>query len=257
MSGPLAGLHALITGAGRGIGAAITRTLADAGADVTLLGRSRADLERLAAELPAVRTSCQAADVADAESVRAAIAAARNALGPIAILVNNAGQAQSAPLGGTNDALWHALLAVNLTGTFLCMRECLPDMVKAGFGRIVNIASTAGLVGYPYVSAYCASKHGVIGLTRAAALETARRNVTINAVCPGYTDTDLVRTAVANISAKTGRGAEEALAELVAHNPQRRLIAPAEVAATVLWLCLKSSGSVTGQSIAVAGGEVM
>ncbi|HEY1315119.1 MAG TPA: SDR family NAD(P)-dependent oxidoreductase, partial [Steroidobacteraceae bacterium] len=165
MSAPLAGLHALITGAGRGIGAAITRTLADAGADVSLLGRSRPDLERLAGELPAVRSSCQAADVADGESVRAAVAAARNALGPIAILVNNAGQAHSAPLGGTSDALWHSVLAVNLTGTFLCMRECLPDMVKAGFGRIVNIASTAGLVGYPYVSAYCASKHGVIGLT--------------------------------------------------------------------------------------------
>jgi NAD(P)-dependent dehydrogenase (short-subunit alcohol dehydrogenase family) len=257
MTAPLTGLHALITGAGRGIGATIARTLAAAGADITLVGRSRGDLESVAAELSAVRSCCQVADVSQTESVRAAVAAARAALGPVTVLVNNAGQAQSGPLSATSDALWQAMLSVNLTGTFLCMRECLPDMVKAGFGRIVNIASTAGLVGYPYVSAYCASKHGVIGLTRAAALETARRGVTVNAVCPGYTDTDLVRTAVANITAKTGRGEQQALAELVSHNPQGRLVTPAEVAETVRWLCLRSSGSVTGQSIAVAGGEVM
>jgi NAD(P)-dependent dehydrogenase (short-subunit alcohol dehydrogenase family) len=254
---PLTGLHALVTGAGRGIGAAIARALADAGADITLLGRSRADLENVAAQLGAVRRCCQAADVADRESIRTAVAAARTAIGPITVLVNNAGQALSAPLGATGDALWQSMLAVNLTGTFLCMRECLPDMLKSGFGRIVNIASTAGLAGYPYVSAYCASKHGVIGLTRAAALETARRNVTVNAVCPGYTDTDLVRSAAANISAKTGRGEQEALAELISHNPQGRLVTPEEVADTVRWLCLRSSGSLTGQSIAVAGGEVM
>jgi NAD(P)-dependent dehydrogenase (short-subunit alcohol dehydrogenase family) len=250
-------LHALVTGAGRGIGAAIVRSLAGAGADITLLGRSGSDLESVAAELGAVRRSCQVADITDAESVRAAAAAARAALGPITVLVNNAGQALSGPLGGTSDAQWHAMLSVNLTGTFLCMRECLPDMLKAGFGRIVNVASTAGLVGYPYVSAYCASKHGVIGLTRAVALETARRNVTVNAVCPGYTDTDLVRSAVANITAKTGRTDQEALAELVSNNPQGRLVTPEEVADTVRWLCLRSSASVTGQSVAVAGGEVM
>jgi NAD(P)-dependent dehydrogenase (short-subunit alcohol dehydrogenase family) len=185
------------------------------------------------------------------------VAAARAALGPVALLINNAGQASSAPLGATSDALWDSMLAVNLTGTFICMRECLPDMLQSGFGRIVNIASTAGVVGYPYVSAYCASKHGVIGLTRAAALETARRGVTVNAVCPGYTDTDLVRGAIANITAKTGRDEQQALAELVLHNPQRRLITPDEVAQSVRWLCLRSSGSVTGQSICVAGGEVM
>jgi NAD(P)-dependent dehydrogenase (short-subunit alcohol dehydrogenase family) len=254
---PLTGLHALVTGAGRGIGAAIVRSLASAGADITLVGRSRSDLENVAAPLDAVRRCCQVADVADAESIRTAVAAARMAIGPITVLVNNAGQALSAPLGATDDALWQSMIAVNLTGTFLCMRECLPDMLKSGFGRIVNIASTAGLVGYPYVSAYCASKHGVIGLTRAAALETARRNVTVNAVCPGYTDTDLVRSAVANISAKTGRGEQEALADLISHNPQGRLVTPEEVADTVRWLCLRSTGSITGQSIAVAGGEVM
>jgi NAD(P)-dependent dehydrogenase (short-subunit alcohol dehydrogenase family) len=254
---PLAGLHALVTGAGRGIGSAIARTLAHAGAAVTLLGRSRADLDAVAADLGNARAGCQVADVSDVDAVRAAVAAARAELGPVTVLINNAGQAQSAALGKTSDALWHSTLAVNLTGTFYCMRECLPDMMKAGFGRIVNIASTAGLTGYPYVSAYCASKHGVIGLTRAVALETARHPITVNAVCPGYTDTDVVRNAIANICAKTGRSESEALAELVSHNPQARLVTPQEVADTVLWLCLPGSQSVTGQSIAVAGGEVM
>ena len=257
MTAPLTGLHALVTGAGRGIGAAIARSLAGAGADITLLGRSAPDLEAVASELVAVRRSCQIADVSDPQAVRAAVAAARAAIGPITVLVNNAGQALSAPLGTTSDVLWQSMLSVNLTGTFLSMRECLPDMLQAKFGRIVNIASTAGMVGYPYVSAYCASKHGVIGLTRAVALETARRNVTVNAVCPGYTDTDLVRAAVANISAKTGRGESEALAELTSHNPQGRLVTPEEVADTVRWLCLPSTASITGQSVAVAGGEVM
>jgi NAD(P)-dependent dehydrogenase (short-subunit alcohol dehydrogenase family) len=257
VTAPLAGLHALVTGAGRGIGAAIARSLAGAGADVTLLGRSRSGLESVAAELGSVRRSCQVADISDPDSVRVAAAAARAAIGPITLLINNAGQAVSAPLGNTSDAHWHSMLAVNLTGTFLCMRECLPDMLKAGFGRIVNVASTAGLVGYPYVSAYCASKHGVIGLTRAVSLEVARRHVTVNAVCPGYTDTDLVRDTVANITAKTGRTEQQALAALVLHNPQGRLVTPEEVADTVRWLCLRSSGSITGQSVAVAGGEVM
>jgi NAD(P)-dependent dehydrogenase (short-subunit alcohol dehydrogenase family) len=234
----------------------VAQSLAHSGASVTLLGRSRSDLTAAAAELSNVRSSCQVADVSDVDAVRAALAAARALLGPVAVLINNAGQAQSASLGKTSDALWHSTLAVNLTGTFYCMRECLPDMVKAGFGRIVNIASTAGVVGYPYVSAYCASKHGVIGLTRAVALETARHPITVNAVCPGYTDTDVVRNAIANICAKTGRSEAAALAELVAHNPQGRLVTPQEVADTVLWLCLPGSQSVTGQSIAVAGGEV-
>jgi NAD(P)-dependent dehydrogenase (short-subunit alcohol dehydrogenase family) len=171
--------------------------------------------------------------------------------------VNNAGQAESAPLAKTDLALWQRMLAVNLTGAFLCAREALPEMTARGAGRIVNVASTAGLVGYAYVAAYCAAKHGVVGLTRAAALECAKTGVTVNAVCPGYTETDLVATAVANIVAKTGKSEAEARAALVARNPQARMVQPEEVAGAVLWLCLPASSSVTGQAIAVAGGEVM
>jgi NAD(P)-dependent dehydrogenase (short-subunit alcohol dehydrogenase family) len=148
------------------------------------------------------------------------------------------------------------MLAVNLTGTYHCVHEALPAMLARRAGRIVNVASTAGLVGYAYCAAYCAAKHGVVGLTRALALELATRNITVNAVCPGYTDTDIVRDALANIQAKTGRSAAEATAALVATNPQQRLVRPEEVANAVLWLCLPGSDSITGQSIAVAGGEV-
>jgi NAD(P)-dependent dehydrogenase (short-subunit alcohol dehydrogenase family) len=257
MAGILSGHHALVTGASRGIGAAIARELAGAGAALTLLGRSRATLQATAASFNGARSSCQEADITNVESVRASIAAARAVFGPVTVLVNNAGEASSAPLGKTSDAAWASLLAVNLSGTFYCMRECLPDMLEAKSGRIVNIASTAGLTGYRYAGAYCAAKHGVIGLTRAIALETANSNVTVNAVCPGFTDTDIVRDAVARISAKTGRSEAQALAELVSHNPQGRLITPEEVAKTVLWLCSPASASITGQSIAVAGGEVM
>jgi NAD(P)-dependent dehydrogenase (short-subunit alcohol dehydrogenase family) len=254
----LAGQHAVVTGGGRGIGAAIARALAHAGATVSVLGR---DAARLAAQVEALGGAAQAqavgVDVADEGSVRAALAAVRERFGRVDILVNNAGQAESAPLARTDLALWQRMLAVNLTGTFLCTREALGEMTKRGSGRIVNVASTAGLVGYGYVSAYCAAKHGVIGLTRAAALETAKTGVTVNAVCPGYTETDIVRDAVANIVKKAGKTEAEARAALVARNPQGRMIQPDEVAAAVLWLCLPDSGSITGQAIAIAGGEVM
>ena len=153
--------------------------------------------------------------------------------------------------------MWQRVIGVDLTGAFLCTRQVLRDMVNAGQGRVVNVASTAGLTGYPYVAAYCAAKHGVIGLTRALAREVARTGVTVNAVCPGYTDTEIVATTLTNIVAKTGRSREQALADIVAHNPQGRLITPEEVADAVAWLCLPSSASITGQSILVAGGELM
>jgi NAD(P)-dependent dehydrogenase (short-subunit alcohol dehydrogenase family) len=257
-SRPLKDRHALVTGAGRGIGAAIAIGLARIGAKVTLLGRTESALVATAAEIAKITESrAVVADVSDAGAVRRAFAQAREALGPVHVLVNNAGQAASAPFQKTDDALWQALLSVNLTGTYHCIREALPDMLKADFGRIVNVASTAGLIGYAYTAAYAASKHGVVGLTRALALELAGKSITVNAVCPGFTDTAIVRDAIATIHAKTGRTEEEALAALVAHNPQKRLIRAEEVAHTVAWLCAPGTESVTGQSIAIAGGEVM
>jgi 3-hydroxybutyrate dehydrogenase len=255
----LHGRHALVTGAGRGIGAAVARALARAGAAVTLAGRHRDALDALAADLQAhgARAHVVSMDVTDEAAVHAGCADAEAALGAIDILVNNAGAAESAPLSRMDRAHWDRMLGVNLTGVFLCCRAVLPGMLDRKFGRIVNIASTAGLRGYAYVAAYTAAKHGVIGLTRALALETARRGITVNAVCPGYTETDMLERTIANIQAKTGRSAGEARAELQRSNPQDRLIQPEEVAAAVLWLCGPGTDSVTGQSIAVAGGEVM
>jgi NAD(P)-dependent dehydrogenase (short-subunit alcohol dehydrogenase family) len=254
----LVGRHAVVTGGGRGIGAEIARALVEQGAAVTLMGRNAATLEDEAARLrPLGRVHCQAVDLADPESTKAAFASAAKALGPVTILINNAGQAVSAPISKTDLALWNQMLAVNLTGTYLGIQAVLPGMLQAGWGRIVNIASTAALKGYPYVAAYCAAKHGVLGLTRALALELAKKPVTVNAVCPGYTETDIVREALANIQAKTGRSEAEARAELVKQNPQGRLVQPAEVANAVLWLCQPGSESITGQAISVAGGETM
>lgn len=261
MSASLAGQFAVVTGAGRGIGAAVALALAREGASVALLGRDVTRLEQSAQlisnQYPGSANLCVAADVADEASVTQAFAQIRARFDHIDILVNNAGQAASAPLARTTFAQWQQMLAVNLTGTFLCTREALPAMMKRGSGRVVNIASTAGLVGYAYVSAYAAAKHGVIGLTRSLALEAAKSGVTVNAVCPGYTETDIVLDAVANIVSKTGKSEAEARAALVAVNPQGRMVQPDEVARTVLWLCGPGSESITGQAIAIAGGEVM
>ncbi len=257
---PLAGRHAVVTGGGRGIGAAIAEMLAKMGADITVMGRNRQNLEERAGTIAAahgVRTAAEAVDLAEPEAIETAFTGAVQRLGPPHILVNNAGVALAAPFHRTDLALWNQVMAVDLTAAFLCTKQVLQGMIDGGFGRVVNVASTAGLTGFPYVSAYCAAKHGMIGLTRSLAREVATKPVTINAVCPGYTETDIVGDALDNIVKKTGRSRDDALAELVSHNPQGRLIKPREVAETVAWLCLPSSASITGQSILVAGGELM
>ena len=255
---PLRDAHALVTGGSRGIGAAIADALAHAGAAVTILGRDAARLDEHAALLRGGGATVQAlaCDVTDDAQVAATFRKAARRLGPIGILVNNAGTAESAPAHETTRALWDRMLAVNLTATYVCTVQVLPGMVAAGHGRIVNVASTAGLRGYRTMSAYCAAKHAVIGYTRAVALETAAQGVTVNAVCPGYTDTDLTETAVDNLVHALGDTREEARARIVRIIPRGTMTSPAEVADAVAWLCAPSSGAITGIALPVAGGEV-
>ncbi len=250
----LAGRHALVTGANRGIGAAIAQRLAADGARVTLLVRTRDSADAVLATLPA-GTVVVEADVGRAPQVIHACEAAA-AVAPVDILVNNAGAAESAKFLDSDDALFERMLTVNLYGSVMTTRALLPGMLERRFGRVVNIASTAGLTGYPYVTAYVAAKHAVVGLTRALAREVATKGVTVNAVCPGYTDTDLVAQSVERIVTSSGRSAEQARAALVSANPQGRLITPGEIASAVAWLCGNDAGSVTGQAIAIDGGEL-
>jgi NAD(P)-dependent dehydrogenase (short-subunit alcohol dehydrogenase family) len=250
--------HVFVTGAGTGIGAAIGRACVEAGARVSLAGRRRDPLVKLQASFGEGRARAVADfDVTEEGKVQAGVATARSAFGPIDILVNNAGAAPSAPFMKTDLATWNEALAVNLTGSYLVTKEVVPDMIAKRAGRVINIASTAGLVGYAYVSAYVAAKHGLIGLTRSLALEFAHVGITVNAVCPGYTQTPLFERAVDNVAAKTRCSREEARAALVASNPQGQLVTPGEVADAVLWLVSESAHSITGQAIAIAGGEVM
>lgn len=243
--------HAFVTGGSSGIGLAIAKALAGSGARVTIGSRNLDRIKKVVNSVKGIRGV--ALDVTDESSVRSAF----ESVDPVDILVNNSGIALAAPFERTTLKQMNDVMAVNLAGVFHCTQAVLPAMRKKNNGRIVNIASTAGLRGYAYTSIYSASKHAIIGLTRSLALELARTGITANCVCPGFTDTEIVATAITNISKVTGRTEAEALAELVEHNPQRRLVTADEVADTVLWLCGENSRSINGQAIAVAGGEIM
>jgi NAD(P)-dependent dehydrogenase (short-subunit alcohol dehydrogenase family) len=251
MSNELKGRHAIVTGGSRGVGAAIAHALSAHGARVTVMGRDLKTLKVAVSRLAGAQAV--SVDITDPRSVKKAFAKA----GAADILVNNAGGAESAPFERTDEALWQEMLALNLSGAFHCTQAVLPAMRAKGWGRIVNIASTASHKGYPYVTAYCAAKHGLLGLTRSLALETARDGVTVNAISPGFIETEMLASSVRTIVKTTGRPEADIRRQLQRSNPQGRFVTAEEVASAAVWLCLPASGSVTGQSISVSGGEVM
>lgn len=242
--------RALVTGGSRGIGRAIALALSTKGYDVTIMGRSEASLAKAVAEGVARRSL--AVDVTDETALSQAVAGS----GPYHILINNAGAAESAPFSATDLELLRRMMAVNVESAFTASRAALPGMTGLGWGRIVNVASIAGLKGYAYVSAYCAAKHAVIGLTRALSAELVKTRITVNALCPGYTDTDLIANAASAIAGKTGLPAAKAIDHFARTNPSGRLITPEEVANAALWLCSEGASAVTGQAITIAGGDL-
>lgn len=248
----------MVTGGGRGIGRAVALDLARAGAAVALAARTEAEVEAAAAEIRGLggRAVAVRADVSRPGEVRALFEEARSALGHVDILVNAAGVAPSAPLVRTSDETWRQALETNLSGPFYCLREALPSMMERGWGRVVTVASIAARAGAPYISAYAASKHGVLGLTRCAALEVATRGVTVNAVCPGYVDTPMVDAGIARIVAKTGIDPAQARRHLEETSPQKRLFTVEEVSALVLYLCGDDARGINGQALTIDGGAV-
>jgi len=246
----LQGQHAVITGGGKGIGESIARKLSEQGAKLTLMGRKKDTLDATVSSLQ--NAQAVVCDVSDETKVQSAFAQAVEGFGNISILINNAGIADSAPFAKTTLEQFQKIMNINVTGTFLCTREVLPSMLEAKAGRIVNIASTAGLEGSAYIAPYSASKHAMIGLTKSLAMETIGTQITVNAVCPGYTDTEMAQLAVDTAASKTGKSVDEARAMIAKQNPQRRMIHPDEVAEMVAWLCQSASSGITGQALMVA-----